>query len=563
MGKRNNNASNKTKKAEPRLSRAEREAAEAKKYKRTKLGLIIGAAVAGVAVIVASVIGIISAIWASETVDYMNDDLSKYIYISRDDYVGYRVELDIDPVDDMAIDAAIAKAIYATRVDSDDKNPLKNGVEDDDLYAKLPVVEGVQRLLKAGDTVYIRYIGYYTDEDGLKTYFDGGCNFDDADPYELGLGSGGFITGFETGLIGKNPEDYSKWGVVSDRAIAEGDVVTVTMSAIYADGTVAENKSYTVLVNGDICDKRFGTGFADFLIGKELGDVKQHFETNDAVAASGLSVYTDISIDKICSVGDNPLTVEARFPNNYEEAALAGKTVSFDVYVEMTDLYTASEIDESFVTEKLDMTVDELRAYGDADDELIDCYRAYLVESVTEAAKAEVDSELTAAVWKQLASKYKVRRLPGAEVQEYYDDYVREITEAYEKGGSSYGTLDAYALTYLTLDADDDWRAHLRESAEKSVAEKLVFYYIIRAEGFLPSDEYVAKTTEELKTELRDYITQQLNPSDYDSEEQYLEAVDVYYNGMLSQYGEDYFLENAVYKYAMEKLKGLADVVYK
>ncbi len=563
MGKRKSNVSNKANKAEPKLSRAEREAAEAKKYKRTKIGLIIAAAVAGVAVIVASVIGIISAIWASETVDYMNDDLSKYIYISRDDYVGYRVELDIDPVDDMAIDAAIAKAIYATRVDSDDKNSLKSGVEDDDLYARLPVTDGVQRLLRAGDTVYIRYIGYYTAEDGSRTYFDGGCNFDDADPYELGIGSGSFIPGFETGLIGKNPEDYSKYGVVSNRAIAEGDVVVVSMSAIYADGTVAEDETYTVVVNKDICDKRFGTGFADFLIGKELGEEKTYFKTNDAVDASGFSVYTNISIDKICSVGDNSLTVEARFPKSYDEAALAGKTVNFDVYVEMTDLYTASEIDDSFVTERLGMTVEELRSYGEAGDELIDCYRAYLVESVTEAAKAEVDSELTAAVWKQLTSKYKVKRLPGAEVQSYYDDYVMEITEAYEKGGSAYGTLDAYALTYLDLEADDDWRAHLRKSAEDSVAEKLVFYYIIREEGFLPSDEYVAKTTEELKTELRDYITQQLSPSSYNSEEQYLEAVEVYYNGMLSQYGEDYFLENAVYNYAMEKLKGLADVVYK
>ena len=67
------------------------------------------------------------------------------------------------------------------------------------------------RAVKAGDTVTIDYKGYIND-----VRFDGGT----ANGYELGIGSGKFIPGFEDGIIGKKanesfdlhvtfPEDYS------------------------------------------------------------------------------------------------------------------------------------------------------------------------------------------------------------------------------------------------------------------------------------------------------------------------------------------------------------------
>ena len=59
--------------------------------------------------------------------------------------------------------------------------------------------------IKNGDKVAIYYEGWL---DGKK--FDGGSNMNDASPYELTIGSGTFIPGFEEGLIGLVPNTTSK-----------------------------------------------------------------------------------------------------------------------------------------------------------------------------------------------------------------------------------------------------------------------------------------------------------------------------------------------------------------
>ena len=56
---------------------------------------------------------------------------------------------------------------------------------------------------------YIDSLRYkYRTKDG--TAFEGGSNWDDKVPLELGIGSGSFIPGFEDGLIGVIPSNTSK-----------------------------------------------------------------------------------------------------------------------------------------------------------------------------------------------------------------------------------------------------------------------------------------------------------------------------------------------------------------
>ena len=59
--------------------------------------------------------------------------------------------------------------------------------------------------LKLGDSAFIYYEGKI---DGVA--FEGGSNMDEEAPYELGLGSGNFIPGFEEGLVGVVPNTTSK-----------------------------------------------------------------------------------------------------------------------------------------------------------------------------------------------------------------------------------------------------------------------------------------------------------------------------------------------------------------
>ena len=61
------------------------------------------------------------------------------------------------------------------------------------------------KAMKWGDDAYIYYKGMI---DGVA--FEGGSNWDDANPYTLGLGSGAFIPGFEEGLVGVVPANATK-----------------------------------------------------------------------------------------------------------------------------------------------------------------------------------------------------------------------------------------------------------------------------------------------------------------------------------------------------------------
>ncbi len=59
--------------------------------------------------------------------------------------------------------------------------------------------------MKLGDDAFIYYKGMINGEE-----FEGGSNWDDAAPYQLGLGSGSFIPGFESGLVGVIPKNATK-----------------------------------------------------------------------------------------------------------------------------------------------------------------------------------------------------------------------------------------------------------------------------------------------------------------------------------------------------------------
>ena len=76
-------------------------------------------------------------------------------------------------------------------------------------FEKRSVVNGLTQVtdepLRMGDDAYIYYRGVI---DGKE--FEGGSNMDQGTPYELGLGSGAFIPGFEEQLVGVVPSETSK-----------------------------------------------------------------------------------------------------------------------------------------------------------------------------------------------------------------------------------------------------------------------------------------------------------------------------------------------------------------
>ena len=121
--------------------------------------------------------------------DYMDAVVAPDVEIDRADYTGITLTVP----DSLKIE------------DEDVENYIQSSI----LFSRRTAVNGTamvkDQALKLGDDAYIYYKGFV---DGKE--FEGGSNWDDEKPYNLGLGSGSFIPGFEDGLVGVIPNQTSK-----------------------------------------------------------------------------------------------------------------------------------------------------------------------------------------------------------------------------------------------------------------------------------------------------------------------------------------------------------------
>ena len=176
--------------ARPKLTRAEAEALRDKKERRAKIFVLVFVCVLIASILAIVTVGVVNAVLDAEMLDVYKDRLTKYIKISPDDYKNYPVEIKIDPVDDVAVESAYAQALYKLKT------------ADPELKAvRYPTADGLPRAISIGDNVSMRYIGYLI-EDGVRVYFNGGCNFASSSLTELGIGSGQFINGKQGELHG-------------------------------------------------------------------------------------------------------------------------------------------------------------------------------------------------------------------------------------------------------------------------------------------------------------------------------------------------------------------------
>lgn len=165
--------------------------AEKKRLGKKEILIIVCAAVALVATVAGIIIGIAlgkkdDTPEPSATFDLLADDLSEYIEIDSKYYKGYTAEINNKHID-FLVENEIIKTLCTNK---DKENPVEDG-------------DGI---ISVGDVVFIFYNGYYLKGEE-KVYFTGGSNVGKSS-YELEIGSGGFIPGFEYNMIGKNPADY-------------------------------------------------------------------------------------------------------------------------------------------------------------------------------------------------------------------------------------------------------------------------------------------------------------------------------------------------------------------
>lgn len=138
----------------------------------------------------------------SDTATGLNEDATapvRYDYLEAD--VSKDVQIDKTAYTDMKLTLPASLNI----TDDDAKDYINNSI----LFEYRTADNGSEKMtdkkMKKGDSAFIYYKGEIDGEE-----FSGGSNWDDTSPYELALGSGAFIPGFEDGLIDVIPVNASK-----------------------------------------------------------------------------------------------------------------------------------------------------------------------------------------------------------------------------------------------------------------------------------------------------------------------------------------------------------------
>lgn len=472
---------------------------------------------------------------------FSETDLSAYIGIEETDYRGLSFTVKLDPVTDLKVDERILQLQYQNRSDK----PQKDGAS------------FRNRIVTAGDVLSIYYQGYEIDAEGNKIYLENTCNFSSG-LAELGIGSGDFISGFEIGLLGKDPKQHSSLSIFKAGTVGESDVIYVDYVALAPESNRFVSYSDVRLDLSEDLDAVYGAGFREKLIGKTVGGTVAAFATDlaDENGDTTSIAYSDFKINYRTQGEENPIVVKTRFPYNYQSEELRLKTVYFNVWIDSAVLYDAPEFNDDFVTETLGMTEEELSAYpGETLTERArESIRQVLLEEYEEAKASLAEEEL----WAHMKSAATLRKLPESEVAKTEEEYLSDLQEKYSYYSGYYDSLTAFATDYYGLDGSMTYTEYIRAQAEDVVKEKLIFYYILRKENKLPTGEELTRLYDEQVDEaLAYYLSQsQYDRENYDSDEKYEAAVASLRTDIVNYYGAEYFREQAYYGVLMEDLIG-------
>ena len=531
-----------------------------KKLDKKEIFIIVFAAVALVSIIVGIVLGILSQ--KEKNFDYITSDLSKYVTIDEKYYNGYDVKINIPEITNADAEEEMLKLLCENKI-----------VPEGPVYP----VKNVD--ISVGDIVNLYYRGY-TMEDGVKTYFDGGCNFSETyTALEVGSGkftvadkSGNFIPGFSTGLIGENQEKYATLTKVESGTVKIGDLISITYSVLYADGTSKRNQTVFLDLSDLTIDERWGTGFSSYFVGKEINKdlpiatggtsdkalMVPTVSTSDSAAS--VDTYFNIKINLACRVkAGDPLIIECDFPTDYQVEDLAGKKGYFETYIVSVKDYDVPELNDAFITDTLKVSADDLAKYEG--ENLVEKYKKLIMEELNEERDKKVIAQIESTFWDQAMANANFKKLPQIEVDKYFDNAVSDLELMFASGYASYynNDFDMFARSYLELSSGADWRSVVRQDAETSVKQRLLFYYIVNEENYTLTDAEYADVYEKVFAER---VEEQLYYEQVDeNSENYEEKLEAAKEKVRNNYDKAYWDEAVLYRSVMEDIIDNANVI--
>lgn len=296
------------------------------------------------------------------------DDVSKYVTIGQ--YKGLSLDKTVEAVTDDRVDGRI-------------KEELQNKAEE--------VTEGS---VQNGDVVTINYVGT---KDGVA--FDGGT----ANNYELTIGSGTFIDGFEDGIIGMKkgqtkdldltfPEEYSSEELAGQEVVFKVTLQSFKRAPELTDDWAAKN---TDCKTAEEYRKEIRTTLEDEAKTSAQNTLRET-AWNTVLSASEVKEYPQDDLD----------TAKTEFKTLYENYAKQGdmtledfvkaQGISMDDFEEQSSQYAEYKVKQNLIVQGImdaeNMTLEDEKSLS-IQDELIKAYNvkdlAALVDKYGQAAVDE------------------------------------------------------------------------------------------------------------------------------------------------------------------------------
>ncbi len=536
-----------------------------KKLSRKSVIIIIVAAVLALAAAAGAIIGVI--LYKNKEYkpfDYVAEDLSKYIYISAENYHGYKgyeVEISMDEIGDDSVRTAIMQLLVGERGDASAGGQGET-----------------KATLAAGDDILLYFQGYRVNEDGSKgSPIDGFGNFtvqkEENRTFTIGAGSLDKLgLNLELKLVGTDLSKYTACKIEDEGAPLANDIIFLTYSSyvLTKDNKWEERSGEEVRLNlGDNIDAEFGEGFTEAILAGTIG--KAH--TSPSSVSYKTDEYSQIRYNNIkveyvmrpTDKGQEPLRITTTIPATYSEISLQGTSVIFEMYIDYAVKYKMPTLDEKFIKETLEVEEEALEKYEGAD--IVERFFAYTRELLEKRNQAEVDSILIEAMWSHYYNIAEFKELPENEIKRLVNLQTKELEDAYNANNNGYKSLDEYANAYVAyLGYELVWTDYLRLVAESEVKEKLIFYYVAKAEGLLPTDEEFAELAEKIKKEDIEYLllANGIKREDYKTDEEYNSAAAPYRKQVEDTYADKELLKYTVHReFAEPEMSKLAVVKYK
>lgn len=289
------------------------------------------------------------------------------------------------------------------------EDDIKNEVELELGYLGTSYEETDKKTVEDGDTVNIDYVGK---KDGVA--FDGGT----AEGYNLTIGSGSFIPGFEDGLIGANvgdvvdlnltfPEEYHS------EELAGADVVfTVTVNSIVEPVTVAYE---------DLTDEFVKENMGVDTVEEYLKQVRETMEEDkESEKETAVSRAVLLRLPEVCTVSGHPEGLEEeRIEQNIQYYRNMAEAYGTDLETMLSSYNMTEEGLREDLAETVKDSVDiEIILLAIADAEGItedeDAYQEYVAEAIEQGGykdEAELYSEYSEEYVRRQFRQDKAREL--------------------------------------------------------------------------------------------------------------------------------------------------------